>query len=41
LKDGRTVLSISLDASVNPGLYQLALQREGEDWRPYPLEIRD
>lgn len=41
LKDGRTVLSITLDASVSPGLYQLALQHGGEDWRPYPLEIRD
>ena len=41
LRDGRTVLSITLDASVNPGLYQLALQREGEDWRLYALDIKD
>ena len=41
LKDGRTVLPITLDASVNPGLYQLALQHEGEDWRLYPLDVKD
>lgn len=41
LKDGRTVLPIILDASVNPGLYQLALQHEGEDWRLYPLDVKD
>ena len=41
LRDGRTVLAITLDASVNPGLYQLALQHEGEPWRLYPLDVKD
>lgn len=40
VKGGRSILNVALNAGVAPGLYQLALQWENEDWRLYPLEVK-
>ena len=41
INNGRTLLTLVLDASVKSGIYTLGLQHEGGEWRLYPLEIRD
>jgi len=42
IRSYQTQLETTLDLrSVKPGTYQLALKREGEDWRLYPAELRD
>ena len=41
INNGRTLLTLVLDASVKPGIYTLGLQHEGGEWRLYPLEVRD
>lgn len=41
INNGRTLLTVVLDASVKPGIYTLGLQHEGGEWRLYPLEVRD
>lgn len=41
VRDGRTILTLVLDASVKPGMYSLALKHEGDEWRLYPLEVRE
>lgn len=41
INNGRTLLTLVLDASVKPGIYTLGLQHEGGEWRLYPLEVRE
>lgn len=41
INNGRTLLTLLLDASVTPGDYTLGLQHEGGEWRLYPLKISE
>jgi hypothetical protein len=41
IRDYVTTVRTTLDlSSLDPGQYQLALRREGEDWRLYPAELK-
>ena len=41
IRDFVTTVRATLDlSSLDPGTYQLALRREGEDWRLYPAELK-
>jgi hypothetical protein len=42
LRDGDTTIAEDLDLSaLPPGHYTLAMKREPEDWRLFPVEIRE